>query len=86
MAPSLDIFRVKSGYVLWCETALTVEMAQERIQELALTSPGDYLIFNQQTGQRTPVNRFSSQVEYPIAAETPRHDEKSCAQYPANRL
>jgi len=54
---------MKSGYVLWCGTAATVEMAQKRIQELTLSSPGGYLIFNQQTGQPIPVNRFSSQAE-----------------------
>jgi hypothetical protein len=67
MVPPFDIFQMKSGYVLWCEAAATVEMAQERVQKLALSAPGGYLIFNQQTGQHVPVNRFSSQVEYPIA-------------------
>lgn len=65
MVPPFDIFRVNSGYVVWCEAAATVEIAQERIQELTLSSPGGYLIFNQQTGQPIPVNRFSSQIEYP---------------------
>ena len=64
MVPPFDIFQMKSGYVLWCEAAATVEMAQERVQKLALSAPGGYLIFNQQTGQHIPVHRFSSQVEY----------------------
>jgi len=76
MIPPFDIFRMKSDCVLWCEAAATVETAQERIRELALSSPGGYLIFNQQTGQHIPVNRFSSQGEYPIARETPRHERK----------
>ena len=44
MVPPFDIFRMKSGFVLWCEAAATVETAQERIRELALSSPGGYLI------------------------------------------
>jgi hypothetical protein len=54
---------MKSGYVLWCEAVATAEIAQERIQELTLSSPGGYLIFNQQTGQPIPVDRLSSQVD-----------------------
>jgi hypothetical protein len=77
MVPPFDIFRMSSGYVLWCEAAATVEVAQERIKELTLSSPGGYLIFNQQTGQRIPVDRFSSQVEYPIAKGISRRDEIS---------
>jgi hypothetical protein len=79
MVPSFDIFKMKSGYVLWCEAATTIEEAQERIQELGLSSPGGYLIFNQRTGQRIPVNRFSSQAEYPIAKQMRRQDERSLA-------
>jgi hypothetical protein len=86
MVPSFDIFRMKSGCVLWCEAAETVEMAQERIQELALSSPGGYLIFNQQTGQHIPVNRFSSQSEYPIAKEISPRPERSSEPYPAHTL
>jgi hypothetical protein len=86
MVPPFDIFRMNSGYVLWCEAAATVEIAQERIQELTLSSPGGYLIFNQKTGQSIPVNRFSSQVEYPTSKEVPRRDESSSEQHPTNNL
>lgn len=86
MVPPFDIFRMKSGYVLWCEAAATVEIAQERIQELTLSSPGGYLIFNQQTGQPIPVNRFSSQVEYPVAKELPRPGQTGSKQQPTNDL
>jgi len=86
MVPPFDIFLMNSGYVLWCEAAATVEIAQERIQELTLSSPGEYLIFNQLTGQPIPVDRFSSQVEYPIAIGIPRRDESSSAHHPKNTL
>jgi hypothetical protein len=50
-----DIFRIESSGVLWCGAAATVETAQDRIQELAFSSPGSYFILNQTTGQRTMV-------------------------------
>jgi hypothetical protein len=56
MVPSLDIFRVESSGVLWCEAAATVEAAKAHIQKLAISSPGSYFILNQETGQRTPVS------------------------------
>ena len=86
MVPSFDIFKMKSGYVLWCEAAETVEIAQERVQGLAVSSPGGYLIFNQQTGQQIPVKHFSSQVEHPTATEIPHHGGRSSAQHPASTL
>ena len=52
MVPSLDIFKVESSSVRWRDTVATVETAKARIQKLALYSPGDYLIIDQETGQR----------------------------------
>jgi len=55
MVPSLDIFRLESGGVLWCGAAETVESAKDRIKQLAHLSPGSYVIFNQTTGRRIVV-------------------------------
>jgi hypothetical protein len=55
MVPSLDIFRLESGGVLWCGAAETVESAKDRIKQLAHSSPGSYVIFNQTTGGRIVV-------------------------------
>ena|ERR1700722_18491937 len=55
MIPYLDIFRIESSGVLWCGAVTTVETAQERIQKLADSSPGSYLILNQTTGERIVV-------------------------------
>jgi hypothetical protein len=60
MIPYLDIFRIESGGVLWCGAVTTVETAQERIQKLADSSPGSYLILNQSTGQRIVVTPGSA--------------------------
>jgi hypothetical protein len=55
MISYLDIFRIESSGVLWCGAVTTVETAEERIQKLADSSPGSYLILNQTTGQRIVV-------------------------------
>jgi hypothetical protein len=60
MAPSLDIFRIESGGVLWCEAVTTIETAKARIQKIALSSPGNYLILDQKTGQRIPVTQYAA--------------------------
>ncbi|HXM16681.1 MAG TPA: hypothetical protein VN933_15660 [Candidatus Eremiobacteraceae bacterium] len=66
MVPYLDIFRIESSGVLWCGAVTTVETAQDRIQKLASSSPGSYLILNQTTGQRIVVTPGSAtQDEHP---------------------
>ena len=52
----LDIFKTDSdGGVLWRGAVESVEAAKVRIQKLALSSPGEYLILDQKTGQRVLV-------------------------------
>jgi hypothetical protein len=60
MIPYLDIFRIESSGVLWCGAVTSVETAQDRIQKLADSTPGGYLILNQTTGQRTVVTSGST--------------------------
>jgi hypothetical protein len=52
MVPSLDIFRIESGDLRWCEAAANMETAKARIEKLALSSHGNYFIFDQKSGQR----------------------------------
>lgn len=56
MAPSLDIFRIESGDLWWCEAAATMENAKARIEKLLQTWPGSYFIFNQKSGERVHVS------------------------------
>jgi len=56
MAPSLDIFRIESGDLRWCEAAANMETAKARIEKLALSSRGNYFIFDQKSGQRIHVS------------------------------
>lgn len=57
MLPSLDIFKIDPGRgVLWRGAVKSLVAANARIQMLALFSPGDYLILDEDTGQRILVN------------------------------
>jgi Protein of unknown function (DUF2934) len=56
MAPPLDIVRIDpDGRVLWCGAVESLVAAKARIQKLALSSPGEYLILDQDTGNRVLV-------------------------------
>ena len=39
------------GYPIWVEAVDDLRKASVRIEELALHSPGEYIVFNQQTSQ-----------------------------------
>ena len=39
------------GYPIWVEAVEDLRKANVRIEELALHSPGEYIVFNQQTSQ-----------------------------------
>ena len=39
------------GYPIWVEAVEDLRKASVRIEELALHSPGEYIVFNQQTSQ-----------------------------------
>jgi len=39
------------GYPIWVEAVEDLRKASVRIGELALYSPGEYIVFNQQTSQ-----------------------------------
>lgn len=56
MVSSLDIFRIESGDLHWCETVATMKTAKARIEKLALSSCGSYFIFDQNSGQRIHVS------------------------------
>jgi hypothetical protein len=56
MVPSLDIFRIESGDLRWCDAAATMKTAKARIEKLALSSRGNYFIFDQKSGQRIYVS------------------------------
>jgi hypothetical protein len=55
MLPPFDIFKVaEDGSPHWVEAARTLDLAKARIQEFMASSPTEYIIFSQTTG-----NKFS---------------------------
>ena len=53
MVPCFDIFKIDSdGNVLWRGAAESLVVAKDKIQKLAASTPGEYLILDQHTGHR----------------------------------
>ncbi len=55
MLEPLDIFiKMEDGTYVW-KAADSFEAAKSKVEELATTSPGDYMIFSQTTGNKIVV-------------------------------
>ena len=58
MLEPLDIFvKMEDGTYVWKAAANTFELAKSTVQRLATTSPGEYMIFSQTTGNKIVVSR-----------------------------
>jgi len=58
MLEPLDIFiKMEDGTYMWKAAAESFELAKSKVQRLATTSPGEYMIFSQTTGTKIVVNR-----------------------------
>jgi hypothetical protein len=56
MIEPLDIFiKTNDGSYLWKAAADSFELAKSTVQRLAASSPGEYMIFNQATGNKIVV-------------------------------
>jgi hypothetical protein len=52
----LDIFKMEQdGNLLWRGISESLEAAKLSVKALAGSSPGDYLIFSQETGEKTVI-------------------------------
>ena len=61
MFQPLDIFKTDlDGGVLWRGAAEDLVSAKRCIEKLALSSPGEYLVLNQHTGNRVHVTMAAS--------------------------
>lgn len=64
MTPTFDIFQKESeSSVRWCGTAATFEEAKVRVQELAATAPGEYIIFSVPTGHKFTIKSDGGSAE-----------------------
>jgi len=56
MLAPLDIFiKMEDGTYAWKAAAGSFELAKSTVERLATTSPGEYMIFNQATGNKIVV-------------------------------
>ena len=71
MLPPFDILKVESSGPRWMETAVDLERAKARVKVLAASSPGAYIIFNQETGLRIEIKSETKRIVFQIG-----YDEK----------
>jgi hypothetical protein len=56
MLETLDIFiKMEDGTYVWKAAAESFELAKSTVQRLSATSPGEYMIFSQTTGNKIVV-------------------------------
>ena len=63
--PQYDIFKMKKGEYVWLETAVTLDDAKARVQELGAAEPGEYVIFDEKN-----CDRISLTVEHRQKSKT----------------
>lgn len=60
MIPPFDIFRVAAdGQLVWKSAAESLDTAQRRVRILMAVDPADYIIFSQETGNKTVIRAES---------------------------
>jgi hypothetical protein len=52
MSTPFDIFQIEPAGVRWLESAESLNRAQTRIEELAMSSPGEYILLDHRTGSK----------------------------------
>ena len=71
MIPPFDIFKVESSGLRWMEVAADLERAKTRVKVLAASSPGEYIILNQETGEKISIKPKTKRILFQIG-----YDEK----------
>jgi hypothetical protein len=69
MIPPFDIFKVESSGLRWMEAAPDLERAKTRVRVLSASSPGEYTILNQITGEKTTIQPKSKRIVFQIGYE-----------------
>jgi hypothetical protein len=59
--PLFHIFRCEpDGIVIWQAAVETLDMARTRVQVLAASSPGAFIVFNPSSGQKLSIGKIES--------------------------
>ena len=60
MLAPLDIFKMQDGTYVWKAAADSFELAKSTVLRLAASSPGEYMIYSQTTGNKIVVKTDGS--------------------------
>src|SRR5712664_2215056 len=71
MIPRFDILKVESDGPRWMEAAPNLERAKARVKILAASSPGEYVIADQETGEKISIKPKTKRILFQIG-----YDEK----------
>jgi hypothetical protein len=71
MIPRFNIFKVESDGPRWLEAVADMERARARVKTLATSSPGEFIIANQRTGEKISVKVQTKRILFQIG-----YDEK----------
>ncbi len=71
MIPRFSIFKVESDGPRWMEAAENMERARARVKILATSSPGEYVIADQETGEKISIRPKTKRILFQIG-----YDEK----------
>src|SRR5260370_36235520 len=69
MIPPSDIFKVESSGLRWMEVAADLERAKARVKVLAASSPGEYIILNQETGEKISIKPKTKRILFQIGCD-----------------
>ena len=69
MLPPFDIFKVEISGLRWMEAAPDLERAKARVRVLSASSPGEYTILNQITGEKISIQPKSKRIVFQIGYE-----------------
>ena len=53
MLAPLDIFKMQDGTYVWKGAAESFELAKSKVQQMAVSAPGEYMIFSHTTQNKT---------------------------------
>jgi hypothetical protein len=63
MTMPFDIFRMDRGGVRWLESAKSLDHAKARVLELAVSSPGEFILLDHNTGNKVVINSDRAEGE-----------------------
>jgi hypothetical protein len=77
MLPPFDIFKVEGSGLRWMEAAADLERAKARVKVLAASSPCEYIILNQNTGEKILIKSETKRIVFQIGYDKKRNEGES---------